>query len=566
MANLIELLQNPSVFKIGRTIGTDEAGTPIYSANQNIAYGAFEGSKKIKNKVYSSNGTERDVPDYHLVDRVRWSYSEENADPIFLDGGKKSHASENGGLPDFMVRGGFETNKDRRRIDIKRISKLLYSSKLGRHFILRQGALQLLNPQENTRTFNAGASLLAQVAAADSVKFRRHGLVPTPVGTEKGVNETLGELLNAGNFLTNVLGGDYLDIKKETAISDPNNKFNLGDPSAVAPPDLKSVAGIVDFVVGDANPFQKKPSYDIPVSPNKLDKLSAQGIFIKGPQVDSSAAEKNIKDFVNFRFEVVDSNNPLYTKVIAFRAFLDSLADNFNASHNQIKFNGRGEFFYTYNNFKRTINISFKIAAQTRDEMKPIYQKLNFLAGQTAPNYSAKGRIRTPYTRLTLGDYLHRVPGLLNSVTINWNSNYSWEIALDSEVQKQQNAADPNETIEVREGLDKDMKVLPHILDVSIGFTPIHDFVPTNEMNTPFIGLDSNAESPSWLPYNQQPSDVIVEKGTEAVEIEGCTDPASSTYNPDATIDDGSCKYTVGDQKLDPTGNMFGGSNRTNYL
>ena len=110
------------------------------------------------------------------------------------------------------------------------------------------------------------------------------------------------------------------------------------------------------------------------------------------------------------------------------------------------------------------------------------------------------------------------------------------------------------------------MKVLPHILDVSIGFTPIHDFVPTNEMNTPFIGLDSNAESPSWLPYNQQPSDVIVEKGAEAVEIEGCTDPASSTYNPDATIDDGSCKYTVGDQKLDPTGNMFGGSNRTNYL
>ena len=51
--------------------------------------------------------------------------------------------------------------------------------------------------------------------------------------------------------------------------------------------------------------------------------------------------------------------------------------------------------------------------------MKPLYQKLNFLAAQTAPNYSSKGRIRTPYIRLTMGDYLSRVPGILTSVGIS---------------------------------------------------------------------------------------------------------------------------------------------------
>ena len=50
--------------------------------------------------------------------------------------------------------------------------------------------------------------------------------------------------------------------------------------------------------------------------------------------------------------------------------------------------------------------------------------KLNFLVSQTAPNYSSTGRIRTPYMRLTLGDYFHRIPGVLTSVGINWNKDY----------------------------------------------------------------------------------------------------------------------------------------------
>jgi hypothetical protein len=120
--------------------------------------------------------------------------------------------------------------------------------------------------------------------------------------------------------------------------------------------------------------------------------------------------------------------------------------------------------------------------------MKPIYQKLNYLVAQTAPNYSAKGRIRTPYVKLTMGDYLRKVPGLINSVNVNWNKDYPWEIKLDPK------------------GLDRDMKVLPHVLDVNVQFTPIHNFVPSNEVDTPFISLEQEGDSsPDWLPYNTKP-------------------------------------------------------------
>ena len=56
------------------------------------------------------------------------------------------------------------------------------------------------------------------------------------------------------------------------------------------------------------------------------------------------------------------------------------------------------------------------------------------------------------------------------------------------------------------------MKVLPQILDVGFNFTPIHDFVPDNEIDTPFIGLNKDTNSPDWLPVNEKPTQQVQEK------------------------------------------------------
>ena len=51
------------------------------------------------------------------------------------------------------------------------------------------------------------------------------------------------------------------------------------------------------------------------------------------------------------------------------------------------------------------------------------------------------------------------------------------------------------------------MLVLPHVLDVDVSFQPIHSFVPTNEVSSPFIGIDKGdwREAPATtLPeYNE---------------------------------------------------------------
>lgn len=216
------------------------------------------------------------------------------------------------------------------------------------------------------------------------------------------------------------------------------------------------------------------------------------------------------KDFIKFRFEAIDTLRPNRADLIIFRAFLESFGDSYTANHNSYKYNGRGEEFYTYNGFSRDISISFKIAAQTREEMKPLYHKLNYLASNIAPEYSALGRMRTPFIRLSVGDYIDRTPGILTSLSITWQKDYPWEINHEE---------------------DDSIHILPHVLDVSTKFIPIHEFLPKKSVNdSPFIGIKN------WM------DDPIFET------VYGCMDKQANNYNEEATIHTSDCEYDTVDE------------------
>ena len=180
---------------------------------------------------------------------------------------------------------------------------------------------------------------------------------------------------------------------------------------------------------------------------------------------------------------------------MVFRAFLEDISDDYSAEHNNFKYNGRGENFYTYNGFKRDISVSFKIAAQSRHEMMPLYRKLNFLVSNTAPDYSPEGRMRTPYVRMTVGHWMNRIPGVISSVGLKWVTDYPWEINMDGP-----------------ESTNPHMLVLPHVLDVSLSFLPIHNFLPQKGVKTPFILPNPDAASgdgtikpaQKWLAFEAQ--------------------------------------------------------------
>ena len=289
------------------------------------------------------------------------------------------------------------------------------------------------------------------------------------------------------------VGGETKEILRE-------KNFGLGDPGA--PSSEKSLQDYINI----NNPFSSNKSleYDVYVW-DKLDKVNLLPIL----EVTKDPINKFTKDAVPFRFEVVnqDKKGREGNSIIAFRAFLDSIGDNYQASLNEYKYNGRGESFYTYNKFNRKIEISFKIGAQSRHEMQNLYTKLNYLVAQTAPNYSSFGRIRTPWMYLTIGDWFQRIPGITTSVSLNWQKDYPWEIALDRGMDNEEpETVDDQEPIgddSQLSGKDKDMLILPHVLDVQLSFQPIHRFTPSNSPQSPFIGIEGDGVHANWLKDSQ---------------------------------------------------------------
>lgn len=230
---------------------------------------------------------------------------------------------------------------------------------------------------------------------------------------------------------------------------------------------------------GDQGAVEGRPSRVVytAVNNNKVDKVNALNPFAyAADKADPWAAGGDeTKDIIKFAFECLSNDYIGDAVALVFRAYLTSFTDNHSAEFNSFKYLGRGESFRTYQGFDRSVSFGFKIAAQSRAEMKPLYAKLNHLISQTYPDYSPKSQLmRASVVQLTIGDYLYRVPGFLESVSITALNDAAWEIALDAE------------------GLDKDINQVPQMLEVQCSFKPIHNFLPRratfDDSSVPLIG------------------------------------------------------------------------------
>jgi hypothetical protein len=182
---------------------------------------------------------------------------------------------------------------------------------------------------------------------------------------------------------------------------------------------------------------------------------------------DSVSPSLSNSDLIPFYFQVVNNDDPSQYEFIHFRAYLENFTDNFNGNWQPFKYSGRGENFYIYDNFQRTISFGFTIAVESRAEQSPQYQKINYLASLTAPDYSSTtGFMRGCFVKMTIGDYLLQVPGFLTSVSYTIANNIPWDIARDVNGEKLQNAS-----------------ILPSVITTNINFTPVHNFIPKKGAN-----------------------------------------------------------------------------------
>jgi hypothetical protein len=204
---------------------------------------------------------------------------------------------------------------------------------------------------------------------------------------------------------------------------------------------------------GDANDFTKgkdsiglTPVYLSDISPNT-------SVTINGKTYGT-------RDLIKFRIEAVNNDNPKGPSAwMVFRAYLKDITDTPNPTWNTVNYVGRGEPFYIYKGFERSLSFTLQVAAMSEEELKPMWQKLNYLYSNTMPDYS-NNVMRAPYMKLTLGDYMFRQPGIIKNLTYTIGNDSPWEIAIN----------EPE--------IGSNLYELPHVMTIQMTFAPIHDFLP----------------------------------------------------------------------------------------
>jgi len=198
------------------------------------------------------------------------------------------------------------------------------------------------------------------------------------------------------------------------------------------------------------------------------DRINALPIVTRFPDDDF------YNDFIRFRISTLNLTGG--KQHLFFRAFLDDLGDDYSAKWNTINYIGRGENFYKYQGFDRSVNVGFTLAALSKQELLPMYKKLNFLASTLAPSYTDAGYMAGNISELTVGDWFYQQPGIIESLSISIPDDSPWDIQI------------PVEGKSGGDGIGSDFsdiktKELPFMLKVKMKFTPIHKFLPQKQRN-----------------------------------------------------------------------------------
>jgi hypothetical protein len=309
-----------------------------------------------------------------------------------------------------------------------------------------QQQLQGVQVKASIPVQNATYKRYREIIESKKLKEQTYKIATTPItlpGSVSGFTELNEFGVYGGNNVDQIVGainngGNVLPTSQNLPIYSNGTKvIRIGIPWNKATREVRVGSGLRDEI--NLTPLFKDNGGSIP------------------DEVTIGGTKHNINDLVKFRIQAVNGVTPSNSDWMIFRAYVTQFSDNTDASWNPVKYAGRGEDFYIYNGFSRKIQIGFKAAALSAEEMEPMYQKLNYLMSNLMPDYD-NNLMRGPLVKMTVGNWIDGQVGVLNNISYNVPQDSPWEISLN----------EPLRTINDRKQL-----ILPHVVEVSMTFTPI---------------------------------------------------------------------------------------------
>lgn len=217
----------------------------------------------------------------------------------------------------------------------------------------------------------------------------------------------------------------------------------------------------------------KNPSH-IWESGNRIPKAKSLS-EIKTKQYDTTSNQIDNSSLIDMSIGILKGDGTIIP--INFTAYIDNLDDNYSATWNKQKYSGRGENFYRYGGFDRSINLSFTVVANNSTELIENYSSLNTLAGSLSPSYSGNGYMMGNLHKLTIGNYVNNLYGIIEGLSYSNLADSVWETTPGHE--------------------------LPKYISVSgIKFTPIHSFRPEIQKQYIFMSGTNTLDTNNFLNPN----------------------------------------------------------------
>ena len=304
--------------------------------------------------------------------------------------------------------------------------KLVRNANASGEFIFRGGlALQAELGAQNVRQFGRflrtprGARFIAQQALLQSRNPKRRKQIIRPASGSLGEFKTTtpdqqSRLYNpAAPLLAKGLSQEFTKLK-------PKRHIDLGRFGTPIESRTDNAVRFFDKNKGIGGSLQVRYGGH----PGDLDRY---------PDRKGVLNDKPIDDFIKFRIR--DAVNGKY---IIFPALLSGITDNSSTSPTSFSYIGRADKVHVYGGYERTISFSVQIVAQRKEDVKLIWEKINYAKGLVLPQYkqffSKDGaadntRPVAPIVYLTLGDLYNNAPGFFTSVNLSIPENSQWELS-----------------------------------------------------------------------------------------------------------------------------------------
>ena len=167
------------------------------------------------------------------------------------------------------------------------------------------------------------------------------------------------------------------------------------------------------------------------------------------PITSAPVGSNDVNDLVHFWVTEEGGGNRCQ-----FRGTITGLTDTFSPSWDPVKYAGRADQGYKYGTFERSVSFNFQAYATSRDDMIPMWNKLQMLSTMTMPEYVSQGYNGT-LVRFKLGNLYNNKLSFIESLTYTISDDVPWDINIDGQLGE-----------------------LPMGIDVAIGFKVLDDTRP----------------------------------------------------------------------------------------